>query len=331
MAKAPQAASDRFTEEYDLLREEAAIVAQPPLAIIELTGEDRKGWLQGQATNDVKQLDVGASSHFCLCEPTGQILAVCDVWGLAGRFILTCELPAREATLDRIESMVVMEDVVARDLTDQMRLISIQGPQATRGLGELVPLPTLDAAEASLNRADIVVLRSNRTGLGGWDVLVPTSDAKAIKTLEGAFPSVGEDAFLAARLEAGRPLYGLDYNGKTLPPEMGKAFEVGHVSYDKGCYTGQEVLMRLHSRGHTNYTWMALLAEGPIAAGDIVKHRSRPDAGVVTSVANSPDFGFIGAARLRNEIVSERETVEVITASGSVEAQMKSMPLLRFE
>ena len=79
MAEAPPAASDRLTQDYDLLRDSSAIVELPPLAVIELSGEDRKGWLQGQATNDVRQLDLGASTRFCICEPTGQIIAICEI------------------------------------------------------------------------------------------------------------------------------------------------------------------------------------------------------------------------------------------------------------
>lgn len=125
------------------------------------------------------------------------------------------------------------------------------------------------------------------------------------------------------------PTFGVDTDSKTLPPELGPAFEAQHVSYKKGCYTGQEVLMRIQSRGHTNKTWMALAAERPLESGAVVGHSSRPDAGVVTSSCFSPEFGYVAGAMLRNEAASQGETVVVRNADGDVEAKVYSMPLLR--
>ncbi|MFX6234584.1 tRNA-modifying protein YgfZ, partial [Acinetobacter baumannii] len=65
-------------------------------------------------------------------------------------------------------------------------------------------------------------------------------------------------------LRAGNPRLGGDTTQKTLPPELGPAFESRTVSYTKGCYMGQEVLMRIHSRGHTNRTWVCLTSAEPL-------------------------------------------------------------------
>lgn len=326
MAEAPPAASDRLTGDYDLLRDSCALVSLRPTAILELSGEDRKGWLQGQATNDVRQLDLGASTRFCLCEPTGQIVAICEIWSIRDRFIMTVPAAAVESVVRRIEAMIVMEDVVLRDLTQEYELISIQGPQATRMVGELMALPLLDAAETEFDKVSVVTLRSDRTGSGGWDILVPASARKAQAALRKPFSAVSEEAYIMARLEAGVPLYGVDYTPKTLPPELGPAFEASHVDYRKGCYTGQEVLMRIHSRGHTNRTWMGLQADEPLVVGAEVRHQGS-EVGVVTSAGYSPDFGYIGAAMLRNRAAADRETVD----AGGVSAEVRRMPFLRYE
>ncbi|HLK14894.1 MAG TPA: glycine cleavage T C-terminal barrel domain-containing protein [Fimbriimonadaceae bacterium] len=326
MAEAPPAASDRLTQDYDLLRDSSAIVELPPLAIIELAGEDRKGWLQGQATNDVRQLDLGASTRFCFCEPTGQILAICEIWSLKDRFIVTCPRARAEAVLQRVETMVVMEDVVARDLTGEFALISVQGPQATRALAEHLILPLLDAAETEFEKSSVLTLRSDRTGSGGWDLLIPAEARKAQTAIRKPFETVSLEAYMVARLEAGVPLLDKDYTAKTMPPELGMAFEASHVDYRKGCYTGQEVLMRIHSRGHTNRTWMGLRAEEPLTEGAAVTHMGA-EVGHVTSAGFSPDFGYIGAAILRNQAAAERETVD----AGGVTAEVRRMPLLRYE
>jgi hypothetical protein len=83
--------------------------------------------------------------------------------------------------------------------------------------------------------------------------------------------------------------------------------------------------MRIYSRGHTNKTWMGLIADEPIPIGATVSHRSRPDAGVVTSAEESPQFGFIAGAMLRNEAAFDGEIVKV----DGIEAEVRPMPFLR--
>lgn len=317
-------------DSYDLLRAECGRFPTAGLTLVELSGEDRKGWLQGQASNNMRSMDLGASSAFCLCEPTGQILAVCELWSLTDRFIVALHEDSLGNFLKRVEQMVILESVEAKVL-DGFRSISIQGPDATRRLSSLLHLPTLDAGESEFEGASVALLRSNRAGTGGWDVMVPSDAKKAVKRLEKEFPEIHPEAAEIARIECGIPRYGQDVSSKTMPPELGSAFDARHVSYNKGCYTGQEVLMRIKSRGHTNRTWMGLIADDPIEVGDLVSHPRRSDAGQVTSAAFSPAYGPIGAAMLRSEAALDGDTVTVHTTSGPVRAELREMPILRME
>ncbi len=316
---------------YDLLRDGAGIVELDFLSLVSFTGEDRKGWLQGQATNNLRSIDLGASISFCICAPSGQMQAACDLWGLHGRFVSTCHRSTLPALMERVRQMVIMEDVQAQDLTGSYTLVSIQGPAASRELSDLVTLPTLDAAESRIGEVPVLCLRANHSGMGGWDIWVPSEERKTLAKLAKHFPRVSREAYEVARLEAGIPLFGQDMDGRTLPPEMGPAFEAKTVSYNKGCYTGQEVLMRIHSRGHTNRTWMGLLADAPLEAGAPITHPSRPDAGIVTSAVFSPIYGEIAGAMMRNEVAAPMEAVTVQTSRGPVEAELRQMPILRFE
>jgi folate-binding protein YgfZ len=323
--------TEEVVAEYDRLRDDCGLIDLPNVAQLTLTGDDRKGWLQGQVTNNLRSLDLGASSSFCFCEATGHLVSVCEVWSLQDRFLLTLPKETLPRVLERVEQMVILEDVAAADSSEEYRLLSIQGPRATAELSQFVSLPSLDAGEGTVEGAKVYCLRSNRTGLGGWDVWVPAGEKKALKKLTQAFQPISQQVYDIARLEAGIPLFGVDMNHRTLPPEMGPAFVAKHISYNKGCYMGQEVLMRMHSRGHTNRTWMALYADEPLEAGAAVSHSRREDAGTVTSAAFSPDYGHIGAAMLRNEAAQDRETVRVTTKSGDVEAEVRLMPILRLD
>ena len=321
--------SDETLKSYELLREHSGLLNLPHLALLSLKGDDRKGWLQGQATNDVRKLENGASSVFCLTAITGHLMSVCESWAVRDQILITCPDQTKLNVLKRVEQMVIMEDVVAEDVSDAFQLLSVQGPSATARLSKLLTLPSLDSGESEFEGASVFVLRSNRTGLGGWDVWISNSESAAIEALRLEFNPVSHEAYNIARLEAGIPLFGSDMGEKTFPPEMGRAFEERHVSYSKGCYMGQEVLMRIHSRGHTNRTWVGLLADAPMDLGATVSQNLRSDAGIVTSSALSPDFGHIGAAMIRNEFAFDGETVEVLTERGTVDAEVKMMPFLR--
>lgn len=314
-------------ESYDRLKVEAGWMVLQGYSAIQITGDDRKGWLQGQVTNNLRTFDAGAASAFCICQPTGQILAACDAWALSDRVILTTENTCVGEVLRRVDTMVIVEDVVAEPLDESHELVTIQGPMATQILGTLTELPALNAGTATIGGEEVAVLRSDRTGLGGWDVLLPGKGSKARKALEEAFGALDPVAFEIARLEAGIPRWGADMNARTLPPEMGPWFEARHVSYSKGCYTGQEVLMRMHSRGHANRQWVCLESDEPLEAGLSVRHPARPDAGTVTSVVNSPDYGYLASAMLRREVVAPNEGVSVETPSGRVEARIRPFPL----
>jgi folate-binding protein YgfZ len=323
--------TEKVVSDYDRLRESCGRFEPNHLSIINVTGDDRKGWLQGQVTNNLRNFEIGNSTAFCFCESSGQLVAATDAWMLPDQTILMTDTQTAPAVLTRAVQMVIMEDVVAEDISKAFKLISIQGPQASSRLTEFVDLPKLDSGVSELEGAEVKVLRSNRTGLGGWDILVPSTKRKAIKTLRDAFAEIAPEAYEVARIEAGVPRFGQDMNHKTLPPEMGQAFVQRHISYNKGCYMGQEILMRMHSRGHTNRTWVGLVADRPMPIGSTVSHLRREDAGTITSYAYSPDFGPIAAAILRNEAAFDRETVRVNTPDGPVEAEVRPMPLLRFE
>lgn len=312
---------------YRLLRERCGWAAHPSARAVELTGEDRKGWLQGQITNDLRALQPGGSMSFCLCSATGQLEAICRLWSLDDRLLVLGEQQAIQVLLRRIERMVILEDVHARPLDGS--IVSVEGPEATRELGRIVELPLLEAHDAELEGERLPWLRMNRTGFGGWATVLPNTDSKASSRLRTTFEQVNEEALEIARIEAGIPRFGVDTNSRTLPPELGASFEAAHISYNKGCYLGQEVLMRLHSRGHTNRTWMGVVSEGPLAAGDSISHLGRDDAGVVTSACESPEFGYIGAAYVRRESAFRGETVTVRTPEGDWEAEIQDMPLLR--
>ena len=299
--------------EYAWVTSERGLLPDLGLGLILLSGDDALDWLQGQATNDLRKLSVDKHVSFCLCEPTGQLLALCDIWDTTRGLIISTDNPA--AVLDRVDKMVILEDVHAQDITSDYDVVSVQGPTAA---GYVEFFSVAIRLESRPDAADCLFLTHPLLGDSGLDMLIP-------KSWHVEFGRISQETYEILRIEFGTPLRGIDYTSKTLPPELGPAFDQKYVSYNKGCYTGQEVLMRIHSRGHTNKTWVGLLLDEPLEAGAKVSLESKEDAGVITSAAISPRLGPIAAAMLRNEAAKEGEEVQV----GAVRGIVHHMPLRR--
>jgi folate-binding protein YgfZ len=307
-------ASETETLDYDLLGQHAALISSEHWSLLRVSGEDAKSWLQGQVTNDLRGFADGDSISFCFCNSTGQIEAVADAWAVGEVVYLTCEAAVTPAILNRAEDTVIMEDVLVEDLHDRYRLLSIQGPAAQK------------IVEGLALSNEVIQLRSHRTAASGLDLWMPAQAENLIGQIKAQVPNVSPSTSEVARLEAGIPRAGHDYDAKTLAAEMGESFVAAHISYTKGCYTGQEVLMRIHSRGHTNRTWMGLLCDAPVPSGAIVSHPTKSGVGKVTSTAVSPSLGPIAAAFIRNEFAHEGEGFLVETHSTPVHARAISLP-----
>lgn len=264
---------------YNDLTQSFARVEWPGLEAFLVSGSDAMDWLQGQVTNDVRLLMHRNWVDACLARATGQIEA--DVRLIAsdeGVVVLTTN---GAAVRDRVESMVILEDVALESLG---RVTSIQGPGA--GLGPLV--------------AGLGGWRSPRIGTDGWETVGESPDV----------PVADWDAVNLATLEAGLALVGFDSDEKTLPPELGPMFDSTHVAYDKGCYVGQEVLQRIHSRGHTNKQWSVFLSDSPVHAGDLVT-RDGVEVGKLTRSAVRLDGTWIFGAFVRNQALESGDPLFV--------------------
>lgn len=215
----------------------------------------------------------------CLCLPTGQLVTTIRVARHLQGLIIST--PGPQSLLQRVDEFVVMEDVAARILGS---VYSAQGATA-QGL-----------------------FYHDRTGYGGFDCLEPPdADELQIEHLD------------VLEIAAGIPRLGVDTSSKTLPPELGPAFDASHISYEKGCYVGQEVLQRIHSRGHTNRKWVGLVLEELISIGEM------SGVGTVHRIAMHPEFGIIASATLRNEYATQGLQLDWLGTPVTV----RDLPLIR--
>jgi len=251
---------------------------------IRLTGIDAKLWLQGQITQDIRNLSASNPIHGCLCNPKGQIQTILNIYESDSNLIIITEHP--QILIDRIDQFVIMEDVTATLLDEP--IISIQGANATGQFAR------------------------DRSGFGGFDSFASPS-----------LPPLNPEHLPALEITAGIPRFGQEIGKKTLPPELGPAFEAQHISYTKGCYVGQEVIHRIHARGHTNKSWVALTGTEPFTDSQ-VKAQDQ-SIGIVHRSAPHPEFGYIASATIKNAFIEPGTTVSV----GNANYTVAEMPLLR--
>ena len=221
--------------------------------------------------------------------------------------------------------MLILEDVRIEDLSETHTIVTVQGPLSSDELGAKLELPRLDVGAGEVSGVGLHLLRSDRSGSGGWDILFPSEAQKEVlKLLKGMKP-FGAAAWEAARIEAGIPLFEQDMDERTLAMEMGTHFIETRIHFGKGCYTGQEIVERIHSRGHANKKWIGLICEAPVSIGDEVG-----EGGKVTSTAMSPEFGPIAASMVRvpKDKKQRASEIHMSVQVGNTHAELIEFPIL---
>lgn len=280
---------------------------------LRLSGKDTKPYLHRMVSCHVEKLPAGKGRRGLLLNVKGHVEADVSVLATGDEEVFV-QVPAaaREKVAATLERYIIMDEVAFEDATELHALMTVQGPKAAAVVGEALggAVPALadelDNAEMPLpgeGRARVV--RRDRTGLGGTDVIVPRARALEVhdRLLAAARAHGGAlcspEALDALRLEAGIALFGRDFGDENLPQEA-RLDELGIVAFDK-CYIGQEVVSRLHFRGHANKLLSGLLLETAPPPGAKLEKDGK-DVGRVTSAAFSPARGRpIGLGYVRRE------------------------------
>ena len=292
-------------------------------ARLRVTGPDRAAWLQGLLTNDIAALKPGDGCYAAYLTPQGRMIADVRVLARADHMLLDVPASQKAAVLDRLSSFIIMEDVAIEDVTDTIGRLALHGPTSASRLNVL-NLAEHANVEVAIGDRTILIAGSHDLGVSGFDVYGPP---EILATLhEGATP-IDDEAWHTLRVEAGRPLFGVDMTTDTIPLEAG--IEDRAISFTKGCYVGQEIIIRVMHRGHGRVArkLVGLRADGavregaPIAAGD----RS---IGHVTSAACSPRLeGWIAMGYVHRDFVEDGTAVTIgDAASGAVAARVTKLP-----
>ena len=273
--------------------------------VVRVQGAEASAYLQGQLSQDVDELPVDGSASSLLLQPTGKV----DAWlrvtrRSADELLLDVEAGSGEAVLARLRRFKLRTQA---DLTlEQWSGLALRGPGAE----------TIDVPPGALG------LPAGWPGVTGIDVLSVGELA-----LAGA-PLVDPGCLEALRIECGVPAMGAELTDATIPAEAGQWLIDASVSFTKGCYTGQELVARIDSRGgNVPRPLRGLLVEGdPVPVGTTV-HRDGTEVGGVTSSARSVALGAVALAPLARS-VEAGVTVELHRPDGTLgRATVAALPM----
>jgi folate-binding protein YgfZ len=289
------AATVEIDGQYRALREEAGFCERAGRAALLVRGSEAADYLQGQLTNDIEALEAGEGCYSALLDRKGRMQGDMRVLRLTAEEIwMDMEAVAVPAAKRHLAMYKVGRDVEIEESNDAV--VSVIGPAAPSVTGA----PPLGAEHAHRDlQVGGVRCRVVATDLG-VDLIVASSALEALTgTLIGAgVAQVGAQAAEIVRVESGRPRFGLEMTTETIPQEAG--INERAVSFEKGCYIGQETVARLHYKGKPNRHLRGLRLEAVATTGESITLGKR-EVGKVGTAVLSPALGQIALAIVRRE------------------------------
>lgn len=291
-----------FSPPTDLAAQYAALTTAVGLADwgdrnqLELTGADRAIFLHNLSTNDFKSLAAGQGREAFVTNPQGKILG--HVLAFIGDESLVLEMPTgqSEPLAAHFDRYIIREDVVVHDRSQEWTEWLLSGPQSPELLrkltGEEPPTKPLAHAKAAIAGRDVWLRRAELLGAAGYLVACRRAEGEEVSAaiVAGGAVPCGAEVVDACRIEAGFPLYGRDITNDNLPQEVDR--NPLAISFQKGCYIGQETIARIDALGHVNklLTGVKFAGETVPPVGEELLADGKT-VGHVTSACLSPALG----------------------------------------
>ena len=262
-----------------------------------VSGSEAVTFLNGLITNDMKTLSVNSWMPAAFPNVQGRLLAAIRIIHHDDGFLIDTEDATHDKVLKLLERYTLAGDFRVKDLTNETALLSIQGKQA-----EEIVRPVLGERAAKVERQkgvtaelengnNVTIIRATHTAEDGFDLFIDASDAEQLQRLlmNGGAQPVSPDVLETLRIEAGIPRYGVDMDESSVVTETNLD---DAVSFTKGCYIGQEIIVRIRHRGHVAKKLTGLLFDGDVECenGARILSTDRKEIGRVTSFTFSPQL-----------------------------------------
>jgi folate-binding protein YgfZ len=317
-----------IVEDYNAITSAVAVRALADRIVVRMIGDDRVSFLHGMCSNDIKGLAAGAIIPALFLTEHAHAIADCFVWATDDALLLDIDRDAWRRVRAHLERLLVADDVEMEDL-GELAVIDVEGPNAHDAIRRIAG-QAADILEPwrHTSEEDFRIASLPRFGTPAFTILAASRKAADLTVQlcandPGAM-QIGAEALEVLRIERGLARMGVDAGDKTIALEARLS---PAISFNKGCYLGQETIERATARGALKKHLYGLRIEGSRAPaqGAAVKLDGK-EVGRLTSVAISPRFGIIGLSILHHSAWTEGAGVSVRDADGEVRATVSDLP-----
>jgi folate-binding protein YgfZ len=260
-------------------------------AKIAVTGGDRVRWLNGMATNNVRDLASGHGVYAFLLNVQGRIQSDLYVFQRGESLLVDTERGQRDKVLQLFDHYIIADDVEITDISDKLTAVGLTGPESRNVLehaGIAVPdLAHLQFSDVAWQQQNVTVLRSGEEARESWQVWIAPEHAGKLwdALLKAGARPIGTAALNLFRISRGIPQFGVDIRDRDLPQETG---QTRALNFTKGCYLGQEIVERIRSRGAVHRRFTAFTVEGTLPEAGAKILAGEKEVGEITSGAVLP-------------------------------------------
>src|SRR5438093_1093759 len=293
-------------------------------------------FLNGLITNDMKTLALNSWMPAAFANVQGRLLAAVRILHRDDGFLMDTEATTREAVLKLLERFTVAGDFRVTDLTGDTAAYSVQGGEAAEVISTVLGQAAKTAPGKGLksqldSSGDVWIIRATHTAEDGFDLFVDANDAAQLrdKLMAAGSQVISEDVAETLRIEAGIPRYRIDMDETTVVTEANLD---DAVSFTKGCYIGQEIIVRIKHRGHVAKKLAGVILEGRSAIATDAKILSgeEKEIGRVTSSTFSPRLDrTVALGYVKNDYLSPATPVKVISHDQEHQAKVAELPFVR--
>lgn len=318
-------------QEYRIVTGEAGWRLDRQRGRLAFEGPDATAFLHALLTADVASVGPGGGVYAAYLTPQGRLISDLALYRRAHGWLADVPSGLASVLASRLDAVIFTEDVRVQDVSESVAQLSVVGPDAAavvaRAVGADVGALTGLGVRATVDTGGVLIARTDLAPVPTFDVFLPPMRASdlAARLENDGVPAVGDETFETLRIEAGRPAFGVDMDGDTIPLEAG-IFDRA-ISATKGCYVGQEVIMRVLHRGGGRVARRLVRLEAahapdPIAVGSVIV-ADRREVGQVTSAAWSPARGRgVALGYMRREAADTVKSVVLLSATGEVPASV---------
>jgi folate-binding protein YgfZ len=294
---------------------------------IAVTGGDRVRWMNGMATNNVRDLAQGHGVYSFLLNAQGRIQGDLFVFHRGESLLVDTEIVQREKVLGLFDRFIIADDVEILDVSDTIAAVGLTGPESRvvleRAGISAADLVYLQFAEVKWQEKAITILRSGEEVRESYQIWLAPNHAQELRDalLKAGARATGTTSLNMLRISRGIPQFGVDIRERDLPQETG---QTRALNFTKGCYLGQEIVERIRSRGAVHRQFGAFTIDGPIPDAGTKIMADEKEVGEITSSAVLPLSGGDRAVALG---YLRREAAERDLRAGAAKVVPTSLPI----